>query len=243
MCQQQGTQSGIVSYPLQEKRLWRLAATNILTARARVGSPNASPVSVHRDILPAFAALTTDEERERKAESNRPGLYNVVVTPDSFADLPEYAAATSPSIVSRQTSTRSSRSNISSPRSRSGRTSQPLDPNVVVLERFEDAAPGLAGPLPMAVIDRRTSFPETVQAHAAIHLPQLTRISTAPSVAYGSMSAAESRLVSHFRRHIVLRLVPRVLDGLATDMLTPGSVRDMFEVESARFPPVSLARA
>lgn len=210
-------------------------------ARARTTSPNASPVSVTRDILPAFAALTTDEERERKAETNRPGLYNVVVTPESFADLPEYATATSPSVVSRRTSTRSSRSTISSPRSRSGRTPQPLDPNVVVLDRFEDAAPGLAGPLPLAVIDRRTSFPETVQPTIA-HLPHLTRISTAPNVAYGNMSAAESRLVSHFRRQIVHRLVPRVLDGLATDVLTPGSVRDMYEVESARFPPVSLGQ-
>jgi hypothetical protein len=42
------------------------------------------------DSLPPFSILTTDEERERKAEVSSPGTYHVVVNPNSFSGLPEY---------------------------------------------------------------------------------------------------------------------------------------------------------
>lgn len=42
------------------------------------------------DILPPFSTLTTDDERERKAESRDPGTFVVVANLTSFADLPEY---------------------------------------------------------------------------------------------------------------------------------------------------------
>jgi hypothetical protein len=35
--------------------------------------------STDADDLPLFASLTTDEEREKKAERYSPGTYNVVV--------------------------------------------------------------------------------------------------------------------------------------------------------------------
>src|ERR1700754_2724477 len=49
-----------------------------------------SPTSVPLDDLPPFATLTTDEDREKKAERSSPGTYNVVVNQDSFQHLPEY---------------------------------------------------------------------------------------------------------------------------------------------------------
>jgi len=45
------------------------------------------------DSLPPFAALTTDEEREKKAELRNPGTYHVVVNPRSFVSLSEYVSS------------------------------------------------------------------------------------------------------------------------------------------------------
>ncbi|KAL4896413.1 putative Zn(II)2Cys6 transcription factor [Aspergillus ambiguus] len=47
---------------------------------------------VPHDLLPSFAVLASDEERERKALASIPGTYHVVVIPESFAHLPEYTS-------------------------------------------------------------------------------------------------------------------------------------------------------
>tara|TARA_B100000929_G_C15200866_1_gene315729 strand:- start:241 stop:495 length:255 start_codon:yes stop_codon:yes gene_type:complete len=41
-------------------------------------------------MLPPFSTLTTDDEREEKAQSRDPGTFVVVANLTSFADLPEY---------------------------------------------------------------------------------------------------------------------------------------------------------
>lgn len=74
------------------------------------------------DSLPAFAFLTSDEERERKAEASIPGTYYVIVIPDSFSKLPEYAADAAEAVKS------DSRPNLDSA----------TDFDVVILETFED---------------------------------------------------------------------------------------------------------
>ena len=86
--------------------------------------------------LPAFATLTNDEDRERKAETPLPGTYSVVVTPKSFADLPEYAIASgSPTARGQPSARQQARTGSgSSNRARS-------DPNAIVLDRFEDLSP------------------------------------------------------------------------------------------------------
>lgn len=42
------------------------------------------------DVLPPFATLTTDEDRQKKAAYRPPGTYFIVATPSSFAELDEY---------------------------------------------------------------------------------------------------------------------------------------------------------
>ncbi|KAL9126937.1 MAG: hypothetical protein Q9217_004095 [Psora testacea] len=42
------------------------------------------------DLLPPFASLTNDDNRERKAEFKPAGTYNIVVNPKSFVDFEEY---------------------------------------------------------------------------------------------------------------------------------------------------------
>ena len=103
---------------------------------------------VEPDDLPPFASLTTDEDRERKAESRSPGTYNVVVNPDSFQHLPEYSddldvrnLRISPL---RRGSTSASMTSGSQGRETAGDQLDGFrgpreDPNVVILRRFEDA--------------------------------------------------------------------------------------------------------
>ncbi|KAJ5142045.1 hypothetical protein N7526_003040 [Penicillium atrosanguineum] len=87
-----------------------------------------------RDALPAFSLLTSDEERERKAEASSPGTYHVVVIPDSFSALPEYVDD-----MSERSRSEASSSVVNSPISRFKAESEVgTDPNVVILKTFED---------------------------------------------------------------------------------------------------------
>ena len=100
------------------------------------------------DDLPPFATLTTDEERERKAECTSPGTYNVVVNPDSFQHLPEYSDDAGVKSLRLSPLRRGSRT--ASMASSHGReallvdgvfpdmTGSGGDPNVVILHQFED---------------------------------------------------------------------------------------------------------
>lgn len=45
---------------------------------------------MEEDSLPPFSYLTTDEDREKKAEAREPGSFFVLTNPSSFASLPEY---------------------------------------------------------------------------------------------------------------------------------------------------------
>ncbi|CAL5867716.1 uncharacterized protein PFLUO_LOCUS1935 [Penicillium psychrofluorescens] len=95
------------------------------------------------DSLPPFSLLTTDEERERKAEATSPGTYHVVVVPDSFSTLPEYADDGTEKTKPRS-SGESQRSADISPLSLNlnGLKCENVsndDPNLVILKTFEDA--------------------------------------------------------------------------------------------------------
>jgi hypothetical protein len=180
--------------------------------------------------LPAFATLTNDEDRERKAETTLPGTYSVVVTPRSFADLPEYAIAAESSSARGQTSARQQRraGSGSSNRTRS-------DPNVVVLDRFEDLSPTTSLTSPSIPSIRQSNLPDTLQ-HMSLSIPSTSSASSQSSTPITHFPAAEGRLVAHFRRYIVTRLVPKNIE----DIYGVGSVpmRDIFEDEATRFPPV-----
>jgi hypothetical protein len=177
--------------------------------------------------LPAFATLTNDEDRERKAGTTLPGTYSVVVTPESFAELPEYA------IGSGERSPTGTRHIARSGSNSSNRTRS--DPNVVVLDRFEDLSPSTSLTSPLAPQIRQVGLPETLQ-HMSLTVPPHSSTSSQASTPVTYISAAESRLVSHFRRYIVTRLVPKNIE----DNYGIGSppIRDIFENEAARFPPV-----
>jgi hypothetical protein len=203
--------------------------TNHLAATVRMESPSSSSSSSRN--LPAFATLTNDEDRERKAETNLPGTYSVVVTPKSFADLPEYVVSSGDSSTRGQTS---ARRNARTASGSSNRTSP--DPNVVVLDRFEDLSPSTSLASPLIPQFRQVGLPETLQ-HMSLSMPPSSTTPSQASTPVAFIPAAEGRLVSHFRRYIVTRLVPKDIE----DNYGVGSVpiRDIFENEATRFSPVS----
>lgn len=85
--------------------------------------------------MPPFASLSNDEERERKAAHQPPGTYNVLVNPDSFANLPDYQQDSDTSLGSSPVRPTSTLHDFAS-------SVRPLahDPNWVLLDRFEEGS-------------------------------------------------------------------------------------------------------
>lgn len=85
--------------------------------------------------------LTTDEERERKAEASAPGTFNVIMNPTSFQHLPEYAESFS---FGRAGFSTLQRESMATPTDSlgSGSATDSItvagDANLVILSRFED---------------------------------------------------------------------------------------------------------
>ena len=176
-----------------------------------------------RHLSAVFEAhcLTADEDRERKAETRRPGTFGLVLTPTAFlrSEIPEYASSADG---------RLQQSNIRAPRPRYGRQSNRLAPNVVILDRFEDASPVSASWPPGT--DRRRSDPEL--ASLSIKTEALsTGYSTAPGT---PLARSDEHLIRHFRQYIVPRLVQPQHPGT----LLPSSIPDVLEYEAARFRPL-----
>lgn len=211
--------------------------SNVTTSGSAVWDPTVKPDSPRNSDsglnLPAFATLTNDEDRERKAESTLPGTYSVVVTPKSFADLPEYAISGESSTARGQTSARHS-ARIGSGRSDRTRS----DPNIIVLDRFEDLSPTTSVTSPLVPPTSQGNLPETLQ-HMSLSVPSVSSTSSQASTPVTHYSPAEGRLVSHFRRYIVTRLVPKNIEENHGVGSTP--IKDIFEDEAAKFPPLHHA--
>lgn len=173
------------------------------------------------DEDPEFPCLTADEDRERKAETRRPGTFGLVLTPTAFlrSEIPEYASSADG---------RLQQSNIRAPRPRYGRQSNRLAPNVVILDRFEDASPVSASWPPGT--DRRRSDPELASLSIKTEA-RSTGYSTAPGT---PLARSDEHLIRHFRQYIVPRLVQPQHPGT----LLPSSIPDVLEYEAARFRPL-----
>lgn len=105
---------------------------------ASVPEPDFELDSTVEDVLPAFGSLTTDEERERKAQSApKKGTYVVVANPMSFWSLPEYRDNDSMSVSTRFPGRHDPFDTPFTNQSVSGFTEDD-DPDVVILKKFED---------------------------------------------------------------------------------------------------------
>jgi len=211
----------------------------IALTRSSANSPvptDASMGSAVSDDLPPFATLTTDEDRERKAERSSPGTYNVIVNPDSFQHLPEYSEDAE---VKRERLSPLRRGSVSASLASSlGRDSVvegipvPGDPNIVVLPRFEDIA-------------RRGTFSSKDPLSPST---QLSKVKSEDSMASmnpplppamidetPSTTTIDSRYLTQFRHVVWKQLVPAELDQV--DGMDSSSF-DFMELAAQSFPPV-----
>lgn len=211
--------------------------TDPVAANAKT-SPSGSPSPQHGDELPSFAALTTDEDRERKAERAVPGTFGVVVTPESFADLPEYAVATSTN--ARRGSVQTQLSTPGSPKPDPYRVFSRSDPNVVVLQRFEDASPTSSNSFPVFPSSNQSSLPEDMQ-RLELSTSPASVYAVAPQRSPDFIRSPDERLIRHYRQTVSKVLYCHTKPSPEPD----GSIvdRDVFDEEASRFPPVSLHQA
>lgn len=211
--------------------------SNVTTSGNSVWDPavsaSSSPLPQEDDDLPDFASLTTDEERERKAVTQRPGTFAVVATPESFYDLPEYAAVAPAS--HRRTSGTSFRGGHGSPMSNLTRSRTLPDPNTVVLDRFEDSLTSPVGTFTISTStgSRRGSFPENLEQLSITTPPYASSTASAPPT---PVRRPDEHLLVHFRQYIAPRLI-QPQQGL----LSPGSTQDVLGMEAVRFPPLHHA--
>lgn len=114
----------------------------------------------HHPMLPVFTELNNEDEREKKALTQPPGTYNVILTPDSFSQLPEYGG-----LIKRYRSG-SGTSATNSSHSLAG------DPNLIVLSEFEDTPYFMALPerkTPMVTLASRVSNISLIQRNLTNH--------------------------------------------------------------------------
>ncbi|KAI5251418.1 hypothetical protein E4T42_04273 [Aureobasidium subglaciale] len=189
------------------------------------------------DNLPSFSELTNDEDRERKAEFQVPGTFNVVVNPESFASLPEYGPL--PGARSRRASIHSGRNSWDSQMSTEALRHRPKinfpsgDPNIVVLAKFEDAPLSLPS-LASFPVDRRTSLPENLHS---LSISGGLRGSSLPSGRRNdsvTQGLRDERLMVHYRGFISKRIFP-IGKTLLVDR---PSQEDPIVAEARDFPPL-----
>lgn len=188
------------------------------------------------DNLPAFATLTNDNDRQRKAKSAIPGTYSVVVTPESFINLPEYASSGSDSPAPRLVADHGQLSQRSS--NIRPRTSN-IDDNTVVLDQFEENTP----PSPAKLIDSPgpSTFRSTSSQGPRLY-DQAQMSSSAYRVTIPPITTAydeSDKLAACFNRYIVYLLIPWVNNASGANLPNLATDRDFIEEEARQFLPVS----
>lgn len=194
------------------------------------------------DDLPPFATLTTDEDRERKAERNSPGTYNVVVNPDSFQHMPEYSD--DPDIKSLRLSPLRRGSLAASLASSLGKDS-PIDavslsgdPNIVVLTRFEDTARRATAQWR----DQKSPI-SPLPTSSKIKIKEEEELADSPSTRRTTITAPQhegqdSKYMVQFR-NVVWKQLVQAEPGDFGVSASASSSADIVEEVAANFPPVS----
>ncbi|KAJ5774619.1 hypothetical protein N7457_009515 [Penicillium paradoxum] len=200
------------------------------------------------DSLPPFSLLTSDEDRERKAEAFSPGTYHVVMTPDSFSSLPEYAddAAEKP----RSNPISDCRKSAAPSPTRTECKIKREDPNVVILKTFEDVTRRSPS---SGKISRISPSSEISDPFCNLSLsPGFTSLPS-PDVKVEEISfldprldqqSQDSTLFTHFRHVVWRQLFPhdyRLDDSSGSDKHFMTLSADFLEQEATHFPALSHA--
>ena len=198
------------------------------------------------DLLLPFALLTNDEDRERKAEYRAPGTYNVIATLESFANLKEYRGDSSMVVKNRIATVdeiQVDQQRANSLGSRKSSTDVSTDPDILILDEFEDNTRRIpaSGSLSAQSRTHRTT-PSPIISSGAItrrtdsphHNTRLTDIS--------NLDGEDARLVSYYRDFVSRHVNQVHSDSLGCPRDTGSrSVQEILETEAARFPPVCFS--
>ncbi|KAF4633729.1 hypothetical protein G7Y89_g4387 [Cudoniella acicularis] len=94
---------------------------------------------LHAKYAPSILGTNDLRGRERKAEAHAPETYHIIANPNTFAELPEYQNQRSYAHVARHgLFSTASRVNVGEASSPGILTEELNDPNIVILETFED---------------------------------------------------------------------------------------------------------
>ncbi|KAL1965612.1 hypothetical protein VTN77DRAFT_5289 [Rasamsonia byssochlamydoides] len=208
---------------------------------SRTHSPPVSPRLL--DSMPPFNALTSDEERERKAEVSSPGTYHVIVNPDSFSGLPEYADDSVDELNISGLSLRrgSATSSMVSGSRRDEREGsiETGDPNVIILNRFEDST---HRPPSSQWKKSRLSPASDVTAASSLAIPvqfPVEEKGIRPLDHVVTQGGQDERLLSHFHNVVWKQLIQgqSTRDFSSVSSLIVQSV-DIFEEVASTFRPL-----
>ena len=199
--------------------------------------------SLTEDTLPPFATLTSDEDREKKAEAQSPGTFHVVVNPDSFAHLPEYSddPDDSPNLLAAN---RRGSIAISLASSLSREVTQESflvteDPNTIIVSKFEDSTKRLAT---MPKDTKHLDSPVALRTQTSQGSEASSRSLSTDARANASRNTstseneADAALLDHFRRRVWPQLAQLESGTSVTDRPTyPGE--DLVEKIASTFVP------
>ncbi|KAL4985046.1 hypothetical protein BDW68DRAFT_189976 [Aspergillus falconensis] len=177
------------------------------------------------DLLPDFSRLTSDEDREKKAQGSAPGTYHVIVVPESFARLPEYTDDALETVPSNPYSSPLSEYSSYDPMDD---VTMSEDPNVVFLNQFRD-------PRKQIYPSRRsyTQSPESdlgsTSARTTMMYTPLQDISEDQISESVDLETYGMALLDHFQNAVWMQLIPGGHGYLEANI---------FEQEASNFPPL-----
>jgi hypothetical protein len=190
-----------------------------------------------QDLLPAFSALASDEDREKKAQLREPGTYLVVANLNSFASLPEYGGDDmSNSRIELVDLTKSAMLHSASNKLSTQTTEDESDdPNIIILKTFEEplrrspVSPRARSAPPFAHLSQPGTAPETPaeSIHASVHGSDasVSRLDQARS------GGRDAHLLAHYRSKISQRVIKVGSQEVE---------EDEFEIQARTFPPVGF---
>ncbi|KAK9577900.1 hypothetical protein V6Z90_006666 [Aspergillus fumigatus] len=211
----------------------KIAGNIVWDPNACPQSKNASSDSAMHDPLPPFALLVTDEEREGKAETSRPGTYHVIVIPESFTHLPEYMENAAEEELG---------DTIPSPLCGNIETAQLTnnlglgDSNVVILRQFKDSKRSSSSQCPSASHSPTSDLRESSLSAVTIDATSQNAADDYPILDMLEQESLEAILLSHFRDVVWMQLVPaRGIFNFAGENALDV---DVFDREATNFPPL-----
>ncbi|GFF49318.1 hypothetical protein IFM46972_08771 [Aspergillus udagawae] len=210
-----------------------IAGNTVWDPNACSQSKNVSSDSPTDDLLPPFPLLATDEERERKAETSRPGTYHVIVIPASFTHLPEYIEDASEEEL---------RDTILSPLCGNTESAQYTnnpeleDSNVVILKQFKDSKRSSSSQYRCASHSPTSDLRESSLSAATIDATSQNAADDDSILDMLEQESLEAILLSHFRDVVWMQLLPA--GGIFNFAGGSSLDADVFDREATNFPPL-----